>query len=381
LQTHYDYIITGAGCAGLSLLMHMMQHDFFRNKQILLIDKDVKQSNDRTWCFWEMQSGLFEPIVYHRWQQLDFYSNTFSIRFDIDPYTYKMIRGIDFYNYVLQYASHFTNVHFIREEVINISNQNDTALVSTSDSEYTADYVFNSIIFNPKLLQAPGSLLQHFKGWLIEIPTPVFNESIATFMDFRVKSTPSNTFVYVLPVSNNRALVEYTVFSPALLDKAAYEAGLKQYIQQYLHLPSYEVKDEEFGVIPMSTYAFSKGEGRMINIGTAGGQTKSSSGYTFAFIQKQVATIVRLLMQGQTPLVNETLFDKRFRLYDETLLNILYHQKSYASDVFSDLFKKNKPQQVLKFLDNETSLAEELKIMSTVPKGIFIPAALRQLFG
>jgi lycopene beta-cyclase len=381
LQTHYNYIITGAGCAGLSLLMHMMQHDFFTDKQILLIDKDVKKSNDRTWCFWETRPGLFEPIVYHRWQQLDFYSNTFSIRFDISPYTYKMIRGIDFYNYALQRASGLPHIHFIQEEVSGISSSNGTATVKTINSEYTADYVFNSIIFQPALLQAPGSLLQHFKGWLIETPTPAFNESIATFMDFRVKSKPSNTFVYVLPVSSNRALIEYTVFSPALLNKAEYEAGLKQYIQQYLKLPAYEVIDEEFGVIPMSTYTFSKGEGKVVNIGTAGGQTKSSSGYTFAFIQKQVAAIVQLLMQAQTPLVNETLFDKRFRLYDETLLNILYHEKSYASDVFSDLFKKNKPQQILKFLDNETSFAEELKIMNTMPKTVFISAALRQLFG
>src|SRR5207245_8102532 len=112
------------------------------------------------------------------------------------------------------------------------------------------------------LLQAPGSLVQIFKGWMIETPTQAFNECIATFMDFRVKSAPSNTFVYVLPVSNTSALVEYTVFSPALLDKAEYDAGLKQYIQQYLNLPSYEVKDEEFGVIPMSTYTFSKEIGR-----------------------------------------------------------------------------------------------------------------------
>jgi lycopene beta-cyclase len=134
-------------------------------------------------------------------------------------------------------------------------------------------------------------------------------------------------------------------------------------------------------VIPMSTYTFSKGEGRVINMGTAGGQTKSSSGYTFTFIQKQVKAIVQSLIQAKPPHVNEKLFDKRFQLYDDTLLNILYNQKSYASVVFSDLFKKNKPQQVLKFLDNETTLAEELKIMNTVPKNIFIPAALRRLFG
>jgi lycopene beta-cyclase len=130
----------------------------------------------------------------------------------------------------------------------------------------------------------------------------------------------------------------------------------------------------------MSTYTFSKGEGRIINIGTAGGQTKSSSGYTFTFIQKHTAAIVQALMLAQPPHVNEKLFDKRFRLYDDTLLNILYSRKSYSSVIFSGLFKKNKPQQVLKFLDNETTLAEELKIMNTVPKAVFLPAAWQQLF-
>ena len=231
------------------------------------------------------------------------------------------------------------------------------------------------------VLQAPGSLRQHFKGWMIETPTPVFNDCIATFMDFRIEEKPSNTFVYVLPVSSNKALIEYTVFSPALLDKEEYDAGLQQYIQQFLKLSSYKILDEEFGVIPMSTYTFSRGEGSIVNIGTAGGQTKSSSGYTFRFIQKHAAAIVQALILAQSPHVNEKLFDKRFRLYDVTLLNILYNQKSYASIIFSDLFKKNKPQQVLKFLDNETTLTEELKIMNTVPKTVFVPAALRQLFG
>ncbi len=252
-------------------------------------------------------------------------------------------------------------------------------MVSTSHATYTAGYVFNSVIFKPTLLQAPGSLLQHFKGWMIETTAPAFDAGAATFMDFRIKENPSNTFVYVLPVSSTKALVEYTVFSPALLDKEAYDAGLRQYIQQYLKLSSYTVMEEEFGVIPMSTYRFSKGEGRIVNMGTAGGQTKSSSGFTFAFIQKHAAAIVHALVQQGKPHVNENIFDKRFRLYDDTLLNILYRQKSYASDIFSILFKKNKPQQVLKFLDNETTLAEELKIMNTVPKTIFLPAALQAL--
>ena len=101
---HYDYIITGAGCAGLSLLRRMMQHSFFSDKKILLIDKAQKNNNDRTWCFWEKQKDVFEDIVYHSWQQIDFYSNGFSGRFDLQPYQYKMIRGIDLYSTVLNEA-------------------------------------------------------------------------------------------------------------------------------------------------------------------------------------------------------------------------------------------------------------------------------------
>ncbi len=64
ISQQYDYIITGAGCAGLSLAVRMIQSGKFANKKILLADADTKNKNDRTWCFWEKQEGLFEPIVY-----------------------------------------------------------------------------------------------------------------------------------------------------------------------------------------------------------------------------------------------------------------------------------------------------------------------------
>lgn len=379
MQTHFDYIITGGGCAGLSLLMHMLQQDFFKEKQILVIDKDVKNSNDRTWCFWQTDTGLFESIVHKSWDQIDFYSDRFSARFDIAPYQYKMIRGIDFYQHILQYATGFKNVHFLQAGVTDIADNNVLAVVKTNTETYTADYVFNSILFNPKLLQAKGSLLQHFKGWIIETNEPVFDSRIATFMDFRINA--ANSFVYMLPVNERRALVEYTVFSPEILSKDTYDNGLRNYILEYLQIENYTVVEEEFGVIPMTTHNFSEGTERVVNIGTAGGQTKASSGYTFTFIQKKAAAIVHALMHEKVVMPAKTLMDKRFDLYDKTLLNILYSKKSDASDVFADLFKNNTPQQVFKFLDNETGFTEELKIMSSVSAKVFVPAAVKQLFG
>jgi lycopene beta-cyclase len=49
----YDYIIVGAGAAGLMLANAMALDPFFSDKRILILDKDPKEANDRTWCFWE----------------------------------------------------------------------------------------------------------------------------------------------------------------------------------------------------------------------------------------------------------------------------------------------------------------------------------------
>jgi lycopene beta-cyclase len=57
----YDYLITGAGAAGLSLAYHLNQSGL-SDKRILLIDRAPKTSNDRTWCFWEVQPGSFEAV-------------------------------------------------------------------------------------------------------------------------------------------------------------------------------------------------------------------------------------------------------------------------------------------------------------------------------
>src|ERR1051326_2388464 len=210
LNDHYDYIITGSGCAGLSLLYRMMQHSFFSSKQILVIDEFPKSKNDHTWCFWEKQHGIFEEVVYHKWNKLNFYSDGFSSRLEIYPYEYKMIRAIDFYNYILGKATQYSNIHFYFGTVEALQNENDKAIALADGQRFYADNIFNSILFRASTdIRGTHHLLQHFKGWFIETPSDVFDERIATFMDFRINQQHGTCFVYVLPVSQNNALIEY----------------------------------------------------------------------------------------------------------------------------------------------------------------------------
>ncbi|MES2004535.1 MAG: lycopene cyclase family protein [Bacteroidota bacterium] len=383
MSKHYDYIITGAGCAGSSLLMRMMKEPFFQDKQILVIDQSPKTANDRTWCFWEKQAGLFESIVHHAWTKLDFFSNQYSDTLLITPYQYKMIRGIDLYESVSELAAQHSNIEWRYEKVNAIKSDSDFASVETVSNTYTCDYVFNSILFiaisaNP-LKEGRYLLLQHFKGWLIKTREPVFDPSRATFMDFRVGQEHGTSFVYLMPTSPTTALVEYTLFTEELLPKETYEKALRDYIVSSLHVTDYEVTHEESGVIPMTNLSFPLQEGRIVYTGIAGGQAKGSSGYAFQFIQKRTQQIVDALVKKGTLSLHKRLKDKKFHLYDSVLLNILHNRRMKGDEIFARIFKHNPPDQVLRFLDNESSLYEDFKIMRSVPAAVFLPAALKEL--
>lgn len=393
MPNHYHYIITGAGLSGSSLLIRMIREPFFRDKKILVIDQSPKTENDRTWCFWEKEAGFFESIVHHHWNKVNFYSKEFSNTITLSPYQYKMIRGIDFYNYIKRETNNQLNIEWRNEKVKSITDNGDTATVILETETVAADYIFNSILFKDILTHPSGLpdekaggrggylLLQHFKGFLIQTKEPVFDPAAATFMDFRVSQEHGTTFMYVLPTSATTALVEYTLFTEKLLPKEMYEAALREYIRSYLQITDYTIEHEEFGVIPMTNRHFPLQDGRIVNMGVAGGQVKGSSGYAFQFIQKRTAKIIASLVKNGHPFIQRSFSDKKFHLYDSVLLNVLHNRKMNGDEVFARIFQKNPVERVLRFLDNESTLWEDLQVMQSVPTGIFLPAAMHELIG
>lgn len=374
----FDYIIAGAGCAGLSLAVHLIQSGKFNDKKILIVDKEEKIRNDRTWCFWETQPGLFEDIVYKKWKKAWFHGKDYSKLLELQPYHYKLIRGIDFYKYCFDIIRQQKNITVKFGEVQHfVSTKEETSIVVNGQKFY-AEYIFNSILFDkPVLKKKEYWLLQHFKGWIIEANEACFDPSTTTLMDFRIDQHYGTAFVYCMPFTASKVLVEYTLFTKDTLRPEQYDEELKKYIKDFLKISSYKIAEEEFGVIPMTNHRFPAHQNNIINIGTAGGQTKASSGYTFRFIQKHSAEIIKQLIANGKPFTSKT--DKRFHFYDSTLLHILYHNRLPGKEIFTDLFKKNKPQRVLRFLDNESSLSDELKIISSLPTLPFLKAALHQL--
>lgn len=375
---HFDYIIAGGGCSGRSLALRMLPYLKTSNKQVLLVDKVSKKENDRTWCFWEKEQDVFEPVVYRKWNHLSFAGSGSRQELDIHPYQYKMIRGADFYAFTDQQLSESSHISVIQGNVESIYTEREKGYVTIDGTQFSADYVFSSI---PRIQEKRPEhyqyLLQHFEGWIIECKSPTFDPERATLMDFNTAQQAGTSFVYVLPLSSTLALVEYTVFSENELPALSYTTALKQYIREQLHCEDYDIKEREKGIIPMSDHPIKAQEGRIIYLGTAGGFTKGSTGYTFRFIQKHTAAIVEQLLKSGHPLIS-AVSPKRFETYDATLLHLLSSRRLSGEKIFSTLFKRNKSEQILKFLDNETSLMEEIRIFRTLQKREFALALLNR---
>jgi lycopene beta-cyclase len=291
-----------------------------------------------------------------------------------------MIRGIDYYDYCLSILREVPNITFLHEQVDGIGQDDQYAILQAGGKSYRADLLFNSILFD-ELRPLPGDhmLLQHFKGWIIRSPEDRFDPKEATLMDFRPDQRHGTTFVYVMPFDRRTALVEYTLFTATLLTQEAYDEGLKRYIADQLGFEEYEVLDEEFGVIPMTTMEFPADIGRIINIGTAGGQTKASSGYTFTFIQRHADRIVSALRDTGRPPLAPSLKTRRFAWYDGVLLHILAKNILPGWFIFRELFRHNPTHRIFRFLDNGTNFVQEFKLMNTLPRWPFMRAGFTEL--
>jgi len=364
--------------SGLSLAYYL-QKSKLRNITIFIIEPQEKNKNDRTWAFWETGKSTFEDILYRKWDTVNFRDASDKIqKLDIGNYHYKLLRGIDFYNYVTTELRKSPNIQFIKDSIISIEDADEIAIVKTATGQtYKADFVFDSTYKLKLNIPQNHNLLQHFKGLVIRSKNAAFNPTLPEMMDFGVEQYNECRFMYVLPFDEHTAIVEYTLFTERLLDEKEYDTELKKYISEKLKLADYQIIDDEFGVIPMTDETTNEFPSKhVVRIGTAGGYTNPATGYTFQNTQKRLKTLVNQLEKTGSPVIKTSWFKRRFFFYSSVLLNVLEQKRIPAAEVFARLYERNPASQIFKFLDGETNLWEEIKIMNSTKKVKFISAVI-----
>lgn len=396
----YDHIIAGAGGAGLSLLHYLMEAPSLASKSILVIDKSFQKTNDRTWCFWDKNISSFENLVKNSWDTISIHAEGFDKELPTAPFSYKMIQGIDFYNAVLSKAKTKTNIHFQEATILDIiaidaTNPSKGAKVNWEGGSAMGEYVFSSLLpFQMNQLATAAAysnslqsgtslnnkapfLWQHFKGRVVQFDTPVFNKSIAKLMDFNVPQQGATAFMYQLPLNDKEALVEYTIFSENVLAISQYDKVLDAYLAKAFPGSNYITMHDEIGAIPMTQIELASTQAPIYTIGALGAAIKASTGYAFQFIQVQCKNIVDQLDKGMP--IQTKVHNTRHQFYDAVLLHVLFHHKMEGAEIFKRIFAKNEAATVFKFLSNTSTILEDIKIMSSLPTSIFLPAAIKVL--
>ncbi|WP_040250711.1 lycopene cyclase family protein [Psychroserpens mesophilus] len=378
-SSHFDYIIIGNGLAGLQLALKLSEDNFFSTKTIALIDPSEKNTNDKTWSFWEKESSQWDSIISKSWNKASVLTSEKDIQLDLKPYNYNTIKALDFYKYAKTKLQTKDNIHFIIESVVSVE-ENEDLLVTTNNSTYSASHVFDSRVPEEFSIQNNKSIsiIQHFKGWIIKTENNCFDDSKVIMMDYRLKDGNQTTFMYVLPFSTTEALVEFTYFTENVVEEHIYDNFIKTYIKDYLKIDTYTILETEQGQIPMSNFDFSKfNSNKITKIGTGGGWVKGSTGYSFKHTEKKVSKIIENLKANQRP--SRNLFKQKFKFYDKVFLKVLKDENHKGEWIFKQFYGKNSIQTMFRFLDEESTLFEELKIMWSLFSWSFIKAFFKTL--
>ena len=383
-----DLIIAGAGCAGLSALWHVMR-SVGRDRRIVVIDRDFEPVDDRTWSFWGTLAMPVAGLADRTWDQVRVrfpgWETTQQLRGPAWPgeptrRSYTRVRRRDYDMAILEEARQRPNVRFVAHDIVDIRDESDGGVVEFDEGELRAPVVFQSAHLSPDANAAAvrHPLRQHFGGWEVRTERPVFDPDVVTLMDFDTRQHDGTSFFYVLPDQPDRALVEHTMFSLDPRPDEFHDDQIRARLDM-LGAGDVSIERREYGSIPMEDRSLGQRWGAHIwNIGTVGGRTKPTTGYTFQRIHAQTRHLVDGWASGRGPHPLPGA-PARFGFADRVLLNILHHHPDLGRPIFERLFLTTSIDDVLTFLDEQSSLAADARMMSRLPWSPFVRAAVAEV--
>ena len=351
----FDYIIIGGGCAGLSLAYELETHKKLKDKTLAIIEPRQEYKRDKTWSFWRVTSHNFDDCVKKSWNNFSINVPNKTNHMECANYPYQSVDSGLFYEKINNRLKENKNIFFFK-------NQKE---INSKDS-----FIFNSV---PSIKKDDSNLWQHFCGVEIETQNNFFDDSIFNLMDFDCDQRESVHFFYTLPYSKKRALVETTWLSK-MNDSSQkdYDNQIRDYIENRLNVKNYKIVYKEEGAIPLF-YPSYETQKNKINIGTVGGMTRLSTGYTFLNIQEHSKYIRENIDNIFDTKKYE--IDKKYQFLDEIFLRVLKKHPEKMSDIFFKMFRSS-PKTVIKFLSNKSNFLEDLSIILKMPKLTFIKALL-----
>lgn len=379
----YDYVILGAGCAGLSLCHALLRRGV--TGDILVLDRKPEFLDDRTWCFWDAEPTPYSHLASKIWRSWEVRSGGRKVVRGSERYPYLCLSGADFYEAALGYISRYPNVSLGLGEEAEISPQKSAPHnVKASETIYQGRVILDcrglppgSPVFE-KAREESRWVPQKFVGLRVSAARPVFDPETCTLMDFSVSQSLGLRFAYVLPFSPYEALIENVYLSEAEITQEETRNEALEYLQAEYGLGSgdYRVIKEESGYIPMTDHRFPRTQAAGIyNVGMAGGETRPSTGYTFLRIQRYCERLADSLVRGGPPPPRSEA--RRYDVLDGLFLKLMQEQPERCPELYLRMFEGVPPEAMVRFLTERSSPLDEARLIRALPKKPFMALAGR----
>lgn len=372
-----DVVVCGAGAAGLSIAVRLARLPL----RVRVVDQREGYGRDRTFSFFRGRSHPFDEAVVRRYRAIEVLGRARRVARNVEARPYETIASDRFYECALRMLARHDAVRLdLGVRVGAMRDLGPHVEIETDRGALRAALVIDARGGLEARRARAGDVrwVQHFVGLEVEVERPIFEPALATLMDLRVSQAEGPHFVYVLPETTRRALVEDTYFGPAPLEPERYEANLRAWLEAR-GAGAVSVLRRERGVLPMTTEDVDRGQGRVVRAGLAGGAAKPSTGYAFAFIQRDADAIGHALAswdRTRAPVLppprspTSLFFDRVFLAY------LAAHPKD-AESIFVDLFAGTSGPTIARFLSEDARASDYAAVMAAVPSAGVLAQAFR----
>ncbi|HEU5074746.1 MAG TPA: lycopene beta-cyclase CrtY [Polyangiaceae bacterium] len=285
----FEVVLVGGGLANALLALALLQRS--PRGSVALIEAGTRLGGNHTWSFHEgdLPSGArsyVEPLMEYRWPSYEVRFPSFVRRVDLPYASFTSARLHECVERVFSQAPH-AKLFLGRRSARSDAN----SVVMDDGSTLTADLVVDGR--GPERFEAePASRFQKFLGLEVSLrrPSPV---SEPILMDACVSQNEGLRFVYVLPFTPERVLIEDTYFSDTPdLDEGKIERRIRHYAEANGFAVD-QVLRREVGVLPLPTYMpQAPAESGSLASGYGGGWFHPTTGYSFP-AALQLAEFVR----------------------------------------------------------------------------------------
>jgi len=378
-----DILIVGAGCAGLSLAVHLLEAGA-SDLEILLVDARAVHVRDRTWCYWSVLDHPFHAAVRQSWHRWAVVTAHDRVERGSRTIAYRCIPADAFYDMALERVERSPNVSVVRGvSVDGFRDATGGVIALTDDGELSGRLAFDSRPPDP-IAPLPGEThwVQHFVGLEIETVEPAFDPSVATLMDFRVPEGDYVRFMYVLPFDERTALIEDTFFGGDSRPESEYVDSIDAHLRERLGVESWREVHREKGAIPMSTLPPPIPDvSRVTDIGVRAGLARASTGYAFLAIQRHSKRLARHIVDAgpERPVPRARPYSRAVRFLDRVFLAYLERRPAEAPGMFVRMFEGVDPERLARFLFDGGSATDRLALMRSLPAGPLLGQALESL--